>query len=74
MGYVIEFGKWKIYHSGDTLWFDEMVDILKPFNADIALLPINGNDPFPPRMPLLDCGSPKMKSSIIRCPGRLVVE
>jgi L-ascorbate metabolism protein UlaG (beta-lactamase superfamily) len=45
MGYVIEFGSYKIYHSGDTLWFDEMIDILKPFAVDIALLPINGNDP-----------------------------
>ncbi len=43
MGYVIEFGGWKIYHSGDTLWFDEMVSMLKPFKVDIALLPINGN-------------------------------
>lgn len=45
MGYVIEFGKYKIYHSGDTLWFDEMVDLLKPFNVDVALLPINGDMP-----------------------------
>ena len=45
MGYVIAFGKWTIYHSGDTLWFDEMVDLLKPFSVDVALLPINGNDP-----------------------------
>lgn len=45
MGYVISFGKWKIYHSGDTLWFDEMVELLKPFKVDVALLPINGNDP-----------------------------
>jgi len=45
MGYVIEFGNRKIYHSGDTLWFDEMVDILKPLNIDVAILPINGNDP-----------------------------
>ncbi len=45
MGYVIEFGNYKIYHSGDTLWFDEMVDLLKPFAIDVALLPINGNDP-----------------------------
>jgi L-ascorbate metabolism protein UlaG (beta-lactamase superfamily) len=43
MGYVIEFGKYKIYHSGDTLWFDEMIDILKPFAVDVAILPINGN-------------------------------
>jgi L-ascorbate metabolism protein UlaG (beta-lactamase superfamily) len=45
MGYVIEFGDHKIYHSGDTLWFDEMIDILKPFRLDLCLLPINGNDP-----------------------------
>ena len=45
MGYVIEFGEFKIYHSGDTLWFGEMVDLLKPFAVDIAILPINGNDP-----------------------------
>ena len=45
MGYVIEFGNYKIYHSGDTLWFDEMVDILKPFSPNVAILPINGNDP-----------------------------
>jgi len=45
MGYVIEFANYAIYHSGDTLWFDEMTDILEPFSLDIALLPINGNDP-----------------------------
>jgi L-ascorbate metabolism protein UlaG (beta-lactamase superfamily) len=45
MGYVIEFGKYKIYHCGDTLWFDEMVELLKPFHVDVALLPINGNKP-----------------------------
>lgn len=45
MGFVLEFGPWKIYHSGDTLWYDGMVEVLKPFQVDIALLPINGNDP-----------------------------
>lgn len=45
MGYVFTFGPYSIYHSGDTLWFDEMVDLLRPFQVDIALLPINGNDP-----------------------------
>lgn len=45
MGYVLEFGPWKIYHSGDTLWYPGMVETLKPFQVDIALLPINGNDP-----------------------------
>ncbi|HWB26274.1 MAG TPA: MBL fold metallo-hydrolase [Chitinophagaceae bacterium] len=45
MGYVIRFGKWAIYHSGDTLWFDEMEDLLKPYNINVALLPVNGDDP-----------------------------
>jgi L-ascorbate metabolism protein UlaG (beta-lactamase superfamily) len=45
MGYIVRFGEWTIYHSGDTLWFDDMVNLLKPFAIDIALLPINGHDP-----------------------------
>ena len=55
MGYVIEFGKYKIYHSGDTLWFDEMVSLLTPFEVDLALLPINGNDPSRKVAGNLDC-------------------
>ncbi len=45
MGYVIRFGKWTIYHSGDTLLFSGMETMLMPFKIDVALLPINGNDP-----------------------------
>jgi L-ascorbate metabolism protein UlaG (beta-lactamase superfamily) len=45
MGYVIQFGNWSIYHSGDTLWYHELPQILKPFSVDVALLPINGNNP-----------------------------
>lgn len=45
MGYIIRFGKWTIYHSGDTLWYDGLEELLRPFNIHLALLPINGNDP-----------------------------
>jgi len=45
MGYLIRFGPWTVYHSGDTLWYDGLVDRLKPTHIDVALLPINGNDP-----------------------------
>lgn len=45
MGFVVQFGKFSIYHSGDTLWYANMVDILTPFHVDVAFLPINGNDP-----------------------------
>ena len=37
LGYVIEFGEYRIYHSGDTLWFDEMVGLLKPFTLDRSI-------------------------------------
>ena len=55
MGYVIEFGKNKVYHSGDTLWFEEMAGILQPFAIDVALLPINGNKPERKVAGNLDC-------------------
>lgn len=45
MGYVVEFGEYRIYHSGDTLWFDGLEDLLLPFAVDVAMLPINGNRP-----------------------------
>jgi L-ascorbate metabolism protein UlaG (beta-lactamase superfamily) len=45
MGYVIQFGKWSLYHSGDTLWHPGLVDLLKPFQVDVAFHPINGNLP-----------------------------
>lgn len=45
MGYVLQFGDWHVYHSGDTLWFEGMEELLRPFHIDVALLPINGNDP-----------------------------
>lgn len=45
MGFIAEFGPYKVYHSGDTLWYEGMVELLKPFKADIAFLPINGNKP-----------------------------
>jgi L-ascorbate metabolism protein UlaG (beta-lactamase superfamily) len=55
MGYVIAFGKNKVYHSGDTLWFDEMVDLLQPHKVDVAILPINGHDPARRVAGNLDC-------------------
>jgi len=45
MGYIVQAGPWTIYHSGDTIRFDGLVERLKPFNVDIAILPINGSKP-----------------------------
>lgn len=49
LGYVVQFdspvGPKCIYHSGDTLWHDDLVNQLSEFPIDLALLPINGNLP-----------------------------
>lgn len=45
LGYVIEFGGFRIYHSGDTLRYSGMEEWLRPFSVDLALLPINGKAP-----------------------------
>jgi L-ascorbate metabolism protein UlaG (beta-lactamase superfamily) len=45
LGYVVEFGPWTVYHSGDTLLYGGMVDWLRRSSIDVALLPINGRVP-----------------------------
>ncbi|MFM2393822.1 MAG: hypothetical protein RLZZ546_1804 [Bacteroidota bacterium] len=55
MGYVITFGPFSIYHSGDTLWYDGMEELLSTFEIDVAFLPINGNLPERKVAGNLDC-------------------
>lgn len=45
MGYVFEFDGYALYHSGDTLWLEDIIQQVRPFAVDLALLPINGNRP-----------------------------
>ena len=45
MGYIVEAGPWTLYHSGDTVLYDGMVDKLRQWSIDVALLPINGSKP-----------------------------
>ncbi|HET7212087.1 MAG TPA: MBL fold metallo-hydrolase [Terriglobia bacterium] len=45
LGYVVQFGPWTIYHSGDTLLYEGMPERLRQFPIDVALLPINGRAP-----------------------------
>lgn len=44
-GFVVEVGPFRIYHSGDTVLYPGIVDRLRPFAVDLALLPINGRAP-----------------------------
>jgi L-ascorbate metabolism protein UlaG (beta-lactamase superfamily) len=45
LGYVVEFGGWTIYHSGDTVRYEGMAETLGHWSIDVALLPINGAKP-----------------------------
>ena len=45
LGYLIRFGGCTIYHSGDCVLYDGLIDRLRPYNVTVALLPINGRDP-----------------------------
>ncbi|MFZ4766694.1 MAG: MBL fold metallo-hydrolase [Roseimicrobium sp.] len=45
LGYIIRRNGITIYHSGDTLWHDGLVEFLRPARCDLMLLPINGNRP-----------------------------
>jgi L-ascorbate metabolism protein UlaG (beta-lactamase superfamily) len=45
LGYVAEFGDHTIYHSGDTILYDGLVERLRQWAIDIAILPINGRAP-----------------------------
>jgi L-ascorbate metabolism protein UlaG (beta-lactamase superfamily) len=45
LGYIVQFGPWTLYHSGDTVWYDGLVERLRQWRVDVALLPINGRAP-----------------------------
>jgi len=46
LGYVIEIAGVRVYHAGDTIIYDGMVERLQKLNIDIACLPINGRNYF----------------------------
>jgi L-ascorbate metabolism protein UlaG (beta-lactamase superfamily) len=45
LGYVVQFGPWTVYHSGDTVRYPGMAQTLTQWDIDVALLPINGSKP-----------------------------
>jgi L-ascorbate metabolism protein UlaG (beta-lactamase superfamily) len=42
LGYVVDFGPWTVYHSGDTVRYPGMLDWLQRWQIHVAILPING--------------------------------
>ena len=45
LGFIVTFGQFVVYHSGDTLWHDTLVGQLGERQPDLVMLPINGNKP-----------------------------
>jgi len=45
IGFIAQRNGFTIYHSGDTLWHEELLPALRDFEIDLMLLPINGNKP-----------------------------
>jgi L-ascorbate metabolism protein UlaG (beta-lactamase superfamily) len=45
LSFVLKINGYYIYHSGDTLWYDGLDDLLRKYDIDVAFLPINGNKP-----------------------------
>ena len=45
LGYVVQAGARRLYHSGDTRLYGGMVERLAGFDLDLGLLPINGWSP-----------------------------
>ena len=45
LGYVVQCGDFKIYHSGDTVLYEGMAAKAACFQVNVALLPINGDLP-----------------------------
>jgi L-ascorbate 6-phosphate lactonase len=46
MGFVVEVDGVTLYHAGDTILFPELIEAIRPYAIDLALLPINGRDYF----------------------------
>lgn len=45
LGYLIEVGGVRIFHSGDTIPFPGQVEEIRALRPDVALLPVNGRSP-----------------------------
>jgi len=45
LGFIVQRHGFTVYHSGDTLWHEELLPALLEYQPDIVLVPINGNKP-----------------------------
>jgi L-ascorbate metabolism protein UlaG (beta-lactamase superfamily) len=46
LGYILQLGDIRIYHSGDCVPYDNLEKNLRDLKPDVALLPVNGRDEY----------------------------
>ena len=46
LGYVIEWNDVTVYHAGDTVVYEGLIETLSAWDIDLAFVPINGRDYF----------------------------
>ena len=46
LGYILEWNGVTVYHAGDTIIYDGMIETLSAWEIDVAFVPINGRDFF----------------------------
>jgi L-ascorbate metabolism protein UlaG (beta-lactamase superfamily) len=46
LGYILSFGIYTVYHSGDCVPYPGLSEKLETFKIDVALLPVNGRDKY----------------------------
>jgi L-ascorbate metabolism protein UlaG (beta-lactamase superfamily) len=71
IGFIIKRGDFTLYHSGDTLLHDGLLETLQPHRFDVMLLPINGNKPE--RRVSGNLSGPEAATLAHTCGARMVV-
>jgi L-ascorbate 6-phosphate lactonase len=46
LGYIVEWNDVTVYHAGDTVVYDGLIETLSAWDIDVAFVPINGRDYF----------------------------
>jgi L-ascorbate metabolism protein UlaG (beta-lactamase superfamily) len=66
VGYLVELGGVRLYHAGDTLTDETLVQAVSELSPAIALLPINGRDPDRERRGIVGNMSPDEAAQVAR--------
>lgn len=45
LSFIVRFGSWTVFHSGDTLWHEHLPHLLIHHQPTLVLVPINGYEP-----------------------------